>query len=806
MSYPPEGVLNVGSFLCFYNGWTRSQCMEYAARLLADARRANERRALVLAGSHSGCRDLARDLFDSTGVDPAASVGVGTQGLPCETVAHEQTSRLMGTTQQLLIYDCHERCEPTGLGQTVGAVDGGGLFVLLTPPFDEWPEHDDEFGASLAVPPFERAAVGSAFRRRLVETVRSHRGVALVDADTGSVEKDGRTDPPPRRPRDTHPLRRDSVTTDSPRTPVSRSETAEVVSNRVPQSRPSGQAPPSETAFPRAAYEACLTTDQCEALAAFESLEKPDQALVVEADRGRGKSSVAGLGAACLAHDGRDVLVTALGYRNTAALFERASELLDRLGTLDATEGDPPERIETADGQLRFRKPAAAAELPGDPDHVVVDEAAAIPVHLLDSLLATDSLAFVTTIHGYEGAGRGFSVRFRDHLAGSDHTVTECQLTEPIRYGPADPVEVWSFHALGLDARPVHDRVLLDATTPVTPGDVTYRELSTAALLADEHLLREVFGLLVEAHYRTEPNDFARLLDAPNVSVHALLAEGHVVSVALLAREGGLSESWRTRLFEGERIRGNLIPDLLTSQLRDPGAGRAVGERVVRIATHSAVRSRGLGSHLLDELEADAREQERDWLGVGYGATPQLVDFWRANGYRAVHLGVTRNDRSGEHSAIMLRPLSTRGEALTDRHTEWFARRFPDTLVNALSALDADVVRAVCRAIDRPPSLSLSEWERRMVEGIPDGTAIYDTAPRPVTMLGFRYLTAGDGRLTDRQERLLVRKTLQAADWDTVADELDYVSSSACMRALGETVATLLDWEETATVGPEEKP
>ena len=33
-----------------------------------------------------------------------------------------------------------------------------------------------------------------------------------------------------------------------------------------------------------------------------------------------------------------------------------------------------------------------------------------------------------------------------------------------------------------------------------------------------------------------------------------------------------------------------------------------------------------------------------DYLGVGYGATPRLVEFWTDCGYRTVHLSTTRND------------------------------------------------------------------------------------------------------------------------------------------------------------------
>jgi len=81
--------------------------------------------------------------------------------------------------------------------------------------------------------------------------------------------------------------------------------------------------------------------------------------------------------------------------------------------------------------------------------------------------------------------------------------------------------------------------------------------------------------------------------------------DDHVVSVALLGREGGLEESIRRTAYEGDRIEGNLVPDLLTSQLRDPDAGVPVGLRIMRIATHHAVRSTGFGSALLDAIETE---------------------------------------------------------------------------------------------------------------------------------------------------------------------------------------------------------
>jgi tRNA(Met) cytidine acetyltransferase len=737
--------------------------MECVARLAAEARAENERRLLVLAGDPETARERASDALDAADIDPAATTYLGPgDPLDCACLPVGASQTLLGTTREAVVLDCHECCEPNTLGQVVGTVDGGGLLVLLTPPLKTWPDHHDAFDDSLAVPPFSAADVTGHFRRRLVATLRTHRGVAIVNVDDGIVERDGLIERAPALPGREDPIE-----------------------------------PPAESVFPAAAYRACLTHDQRDALAALGALAESGAAVVVEADRGRGKSSVAGLAAGALALAGRDVLVTAPASQSVHALFARAEELLTTCDALaDREGGETPRRLDTAGGTVRFCLPAAATDLPGDPDRVLVDEAAALPVALLRDLLETESVAFTTTVHGYEGAGRGFSVRFRDALAESAFSVTDATLTEPVRYAPGDPVEVWSFRALALDARPPVAPLVADAT----PETVRYRKLSPEELLADDPLLREVFGLLVLAHYRTEPNDLARALDAPNVSVHALLVDGHPVAVALLAREGGLSDAQCRAIYEGGTVRGHLVPDLLASQLRDEAAPRTVGHRVLRIATHSAARSRGLGSLLLTHLREYCTGEGSDWLGVSFGATPRLLAFWRANGFRTVHLGTSRDARSGEHSAVMLDPLSGAGERLHDRHASWFLRRLPGTLADALDGLDPDLVRAVCRATAATPALALTDFEWRVAAGLPHGAAFVETAPRPVRRLALRHLTDDAGAdLSDTEERVLVSKALQCRPWEDVSEVLA-TPPRECKRTLGRATRRLVEryGDETA--------
>ncbi|MFB6162235.1 MAG: tRNA(Met) cytidine acetyltransferase TmcA [Halococcoides sp.] len=731
---------------------------DLAGRLRDAARRTTHRRMLVIAGSAETTRRLA-DALDGADIDPDRTTVIGDRSLwDCEHLAPDASDALLGETRDCVVIDAHTSLRPNALGRGVGAVAGGGLVVLVTPPLARWADDRDAFDATMAVPPHDRSAVTGHVRRRLIETLRAHRGIAIVDVDTDRVIDDGAVDSAPGDPR------RSSTTASST----------------------DATAVPEDPAVPMVASEACLTEDQRAAVAALESLDDPPRAVVLAADRGRGKSSVLGIAGATLAADGREVLLTAPAVRNARPALERAAEVAR---AIDGRSGDRSEKTPTemsvGDGRLRFEP---IAETAFDADVCLVDEAAAAPVDRLADSLAIDAVAYATTLHGYEGTGRGFEVRFRDRLDEARHAVSTVSLARPIRWAPADPIEVWLFRALALDASPAPDPLIEGAT----PATVTYRELDAATLAGDDHLLGEVVGLLAVAHYRTEPDDIVRIVDAPNTTVRALLIDGHVASVAVLAREGGLSPDWRERLYYGEQIRGHMIPDVLSSQLRDPAAGQPTGWRIMRIATHPAVRRRGLGSTLLERIRDEAAV---DWVGAGFGATPGLLAFWNRAGFDIVHCSLTRNASSGEHSAIVIDGLTSAGDALCERHTRWFARRIGGMLADPLDDLDPDLAVAVLAGCPESPDPGLSNQEWRVVAGAGSGQGLYDIAPRAFRRLVLAHLLDGapDDTLDADDRRLLVAKALQDRSWPTIVDMIDVSARSNAMRRFGAVVDRIID-------------
>ncbi len=461
---------------------------------------------------------------------------------------------------------------------------------------------------------------------------------------------------------------------------------------------------------------------------------------VIRSDRGRGKSSALGLAARRL--PGRRILVTAPRPEAVKAVFEHGPE------------------------GLEFRAPGELLAGEVDADLVLVDEAAALPVPLLQKLLAhCPRVVFATTEHGYEGTGRGFALRFRKHLDAHARGWRDLELKTPIRYAEGDPVEALLFEALLMDAQ----------VAPPAEGDFRVEAVDREAL--SEADLRGLFALLVQAHYRTTPSDLYRLLDSPNLRLFAAWRGGQPVGAALLAVEGGFDAAMCAEIFTGRRRpHGHLLPETLCAHAGLEAAPQLRGGRVVRIAVHPALQSEGIGSALLAHL----RGLDLDYLGSAFGATRRLLRFWKANGYAAVRIGLKAGAASGERSAVVLHPLSEAGRRLCAQARAALIRTLPHLLRDPLRDLPAELAAELWAGPAAPPRLQTEDWAQLVAAT--HGTRHPDLVPRRVWRLACA--AAADESASLESRALLITRCVQAHSWSATAAHHGLSGKPAALAAV----------------------
>ncbi|MCB9716862.1 MAG: tRNA(Met) cytidine acetyltransferase [Myxococcales bacterium] len=496
------------------------------------------------------------------------------------------------------------------------------------------------------------------------------------------------------------------------------------------------------------------------------------------ADRGRGKSSALGL---ALAAGQGEATSAALRVAVTAASPEAVAEVLRFARGDGGPPASPPRFVplgELVFGDERF-------------DLVIVDEAAQLPVPMLRRLVerhAQAHVAMATTTHGYEGTGRGFVLRLLQWLERGPVPVRRLGLRQPIRWDEGDPLERLVFDALLLDAEPAQ----LPADEPIRDDELVAARVDRDALLHDEPTLRALFGLLVHAHYRTTPGDLHRLLDAPNLAVHVLRWRGAVVAATVVAREGGLPPARCDAMRRGaERIRAHALADALVSHLGHAEAGELMMIRSVRIATHPALRRRGLARRLVEHLH---REHRPDLFGTMFGVTPELLAFRRSLGYALVRLSASRGARSGEPSAMMLRPVSPRARALVDRLRAELARDLPTQLqllrADEQTLLDPALVHALGEGLFAPAPMSADE-RRALVESYALGPRTFESAA--VAVIAFvEDQRARLGALPDPERALVEGRVRAGRGWSRVAREAG-LGVPAAMRGLRRAIRRLLE-------------
>jgi N-acetyltransferase 10 len=195
-----------------------------------------------------------------------------------------------------------------------------------------------------------------------------------------------------------------------------------------------------------------------------------------------------------------------------------------------------------------------------------------------------------------------------------------------------------------------------------------------------------------------------------------------ILAVVQVALEGKVSrKAVEAQLARGQRSAGDLIPWTISQQFGDSNFARLSGARIVRVAVHPSAQGMGYGTRAIEMLfrfyngelvsmpsgEVESEDENKsdegnetddsetpdlkskkgiageklvprkelpplllplteieaprlDWIGTSYGLTYELHKFWKRTGMRMLYLRQTKNELTGEHSAIMVRALPKR--------------------------------------------------------------------------------------------------------------------------------------------------
>ncbi|OLO05146.1 GNAT family N-acetyltransferase [Salinicola socius] len=582
----------------------------------------------------------------------------------------------LGSEHDLVVFDAVSAgagFDPDAFGAISGTVLAGGWLVLLTP--EHWREpaspdwRADADYRRLAHWPHAVETLSTRYLRRLATQLRRGNELAAWPADAALPIAPAWADAGAPTPSD---------------------------ANRTE----------SEAAGETEAEAAgdCLTSDQAVAVSRLTRMRRR-RPVVLVADRGRGKSAAMGIAAARRLRQGEQRLwITASSLVAVDAVFDRLEQLLPG-GRREANRFEVV--VDGRDCRCEWLTPeqvvpalAATGIDARSPPTLFVDEAASIPAaRLMSWLRHFPRIAFATTVHGYEGTGRGFEVRLRDALDRLTPDWRRLQLETPIRWGTEDPLESLTRDLLCLDADIAAPELIAESVFGAAcEVPVRYVWLDREALARDDALLRSIFGLLVQAHYRTSPSDLRQLLDGPDLHLLAAfvgdaVGKPQAIGICVVQQEGGFDATLANAIYRGQRRpRGHLLAQSLATHGGFEAAALARWWRVTRIAVHPAARCRGVGASMIERVAAAALARGLDRLGVSFGAEPSLIRFWRRLGFCSLRVGLTREASSGEPAQMMGRGLTPEAGQALARMNDDFVRYLPDLLASELKDIEPCVV------------------------------------------------------------------------------------------------------------------
>ncbi|KAI5180080.1 N-acetyltransferase 10 [Nematocida sp. AWRm80] len=694
---------------------------------------------------------------------------------------HNEAERVLGTTTDLCVLQDFSQIKANTLASVVESVKGGGIILLSVQETD------------------------SIYMQRIYRLLLLANNYAIIDTEMNVIKAPE--------------LKRVNEKENIEETQKKVSEAAERIKQEANPLNPLSVISAQSTSL---LLQQCRTADQANALLKLSTVLETRSTIAVTADRGRGKSAALGLAVALAVTKGlNDILVVSPYISNVQTLFgfvvqglncNRYKEQIDYHIEYSRTNKRMIEKIVISKTHYQTVKFSLPQKLLYSPSLLVVDEAAAIPLTILKEMVGMYPTLLSSTTAGYEGTGRALSLKFFKTIKPEI-----VHIEEPIRYGKEDPVEAWLNASLSL--------------APEIPKMVSFPKQERCQIYAinknllfsgnseTEKVLKSLASILLSGHYKNSPNDLQILADNEYHTLIVLLTdEGRVLGLAQCVQEGNKSigepvtEAHKQRYNEKRMEEGELIPWTLSEYYLDLSVFNLAGIRIVRIAIHPDAHSMGYGSYLVNQIIKNAQTRSvnpssipavfqplslgaADYVGVSFGVTQRLLDFWQRQEMKPVYLKHTLCKSTGEHSLVMIRPITKAGEEKASIYNRQFVQRFIELLPGCFSTVPSILAMQLITPQHNNPLVFSADQLKRLKQytlSNIDLRLIQDILP----MLAKSSLLSTGCALSPTQKVLLLALGLQHKQASSVLAELNLPQTQTHML-LAKGIAILTDSNRT---------
>nr|CAB3464343.1 unnamed protein product [Digitaria exilis] len=593
---------------------------------------------------------------------------------------YRDSERVLGNTFGMCILQDFEALTPNLLARTIETVEGGGLIILLlrslsslTSLYTMVMDVHERFRTE------SHTQAAARFNERFLLSIASCKACVVMDDELNILPISSHMKFIP---------------------PVTNNEDSEGLSKRERELKDIKDQLRED--FPVGPLIAkCCTLDQGNAVINFldSILDKSlRNTVALLAARGRGKSAALGLAiAGAIAAGYSNIFVTAPSPENLKTLFDfvckgiNALEYKEHLHYDVVKSSDPELKKATIQinvykqhrQTIQYLKPHDHGKL-SQVELLVIDEAAAIPLPIVKSMLGPYLVFLSSTVNGYEGTGRSLSLKLLQQLESQSHSSAQSngsnssrlfkkiELNESIRYASGDPIETWLNDLLCLDL--ANSIPNISRLPHPKECDLYYvnRDTLFSYHKESEIFLQRMMALYVASHYKNSPNDLQLMADAPAHHLFVLLGPVDesknqlpdilcVIQVRIHMLEFVLTysiskfapDSSSHWYYEGQMT---LFADD-DEETEEPEV--KITEAVEKASLlEENIKPRANLPPLLVHLR-ERRPEKLHYLGVSFGLTQELFRFWRKHNFYPFYVGQISSAVTGEHTCMVLKPLNS---------------------------------------------------------------------------------------------------------------------------------------------------